>query len=98
MAIELIVEVPIRVSTSEQASQILASVESGLAEVAIKDRVLFGGSAPDVRNVEHRATNEPSLTRVETKARKANASTEESVQQPKERIGLIGRRPIKRRG
>ena len=43
MAFEIIVEVPITVRDEEQATLIFAAVESGLAENAIKDRVLYGG-------------------------------------------------------
>ena len=44
MAFQLNLEIPITVNDAEQATAILEAVASGLAEIAIKDRVLYGNS------------------------------------------------------
>lgn len=41
----IIIEVPVTVQNDEQVSKILESVRSGLAESAIKDRVLFSSES-----------------------------------------------------
>ena len=46
MAITLTVEISITVNDDTQAEKIMDAVSNGLAETAIKDRVLYGGMSP----------------------------------------------------
>lgn len=95
MAITIVVEVPVTVNSPEQAQAILDAVQSGLAETAIKDRVLYGGGAP-IRSAEKEAESEVVLTKVETKTpTKTVKATKVEQERPR---GIMGRKRPERVG
>lgn len=104
MAIKLILEVPVTVNTDEQAELIIDSVNSGLAETAIKDRVLFGATGYGAAAVQptfasKAKTEEAAKTLKPVEVHTPKKSVEPPVAQPKERAqGVLGRRRLGRTG
>lgn len=104
MAIPVRIELVVTVNTDEQAELILQSVRSGLAETAIKDRVLYGGSvsfagaetafAPPEKKKEP----EVKLSRVETKKGKLTGETAGPEERRERSHGVIGRKRFNRTG
>ena len=106
MAILVTVELSISVRDEAQADLILEAVDSGLAETAIKDRVLYGGASPReyVGTVQaspavSKAKAEESSMKirpVESKV-KSPVPVVEPVREERAR-GVLGRRQINRTG
>lgn len=102
MAITLTAEVTITVNTEEEAIQIMDACNSGLAELAIKDRVLYGGKsyvgvAPSPVT-DKISKEETKLKKVETKVH-GTANPQEKVETTIERShGILGRKRPERSG
>lgn len=95
-------EIPVSMVTDEQVDLLEQAVMSGLAEVAIKDRILFGG-APQ-REVKAESAPTPAKME-ETILKPINIEPKETpkilvpTEAPKKRArGIFGRPPIERRG
>lgn len=104
MAITLVVEVRVTVQNEQQAELIMDSVQSGLAENAIKDRVLYGGQqqtvqaqtafASERKQIEASKSIQP--VAVHTPKREIAAQGSKA---PKERVrGVLGRSKLNRVG
>lgn len=102
MAFEIIVEVPITVRDEEQATLIFAAVESGLAENAIKDRVLYGGVAPTAQQTFAKSAEKAAEASIELQpiARRSSKGVEVIAEVPKESRPrrLLGGRKFSRTG
>lgn len=102
MAFVITVELQMTVQDEAQAEKIFEAVYSGLAETAIKDRVLFGGSAyhsaeqSTVTSAAKAADVSKQLKPVEVHTPKKQV-TLPAEEKPKERQrGILGRRQINR--
>lgn len=107
MAINLLLEVSVTVANEEQAKKVIESVQSGLAEIAIKDRVLFGGGpsiveqkpqpkkAEPVTPPKKSKKDEKPLVAVEIST--SAAPIEESARKERSH-GILGRRTFSRKG
>ena len=103
MARTLIVEVAITVNDDEQAAKIYAAVANGLAETAIKDRVLYGmntvAAAPATFAPSAAKAAEAAVQLKAVETRKPITAPEALVEKPKERTrGILGRRRVERQG
>ena len=104
MAYTIVVEVPITVLDDAQAEKIIEAVQSGLAEIAIKDRVLYGGTfmapAPQQTFASEKKKSEASqaLKPVAVRTPKREVTTQIDTT-PKERPrGVIGHKKMSRTG
>lgn len=102
MSFEITVEVTMTVRDNAEAEKIFDAAASGLAEVAIKDRVLYGGVAPV--SVQPSSTSSvksqealKKLTPIETKSPKSVA-VEPVAPKPERSRGVMGRRQMHRTG
>lgn len=104
MSFEITVEVTVTVRDNEEAEKIFDAAASGLAEVAIKDRVLYGGIAPAVVAVQPSSTSSAKaqeaskkLKPIEVKSPKGGSAVE-APPKPERSRGVMGRRQMHRTG
>ena len=105
MSFPITIEVTVIVRDDKEAEAIIEAAASGLAELAIKDRVLYGGVAPSRGAVAQPAftssakADEASLKLkpVEVKTTKGQIAVpvEEKPERPR---GIMGRRQMNRTG
>lgn len=102
MDIILTFEMSVTVRTDEQAKMILEAVDSGLAEVALKDRILYGGvGVPRVPASPTVPQTQPELKPVPTRVMQRTTPSESTsvTDKPRERTtGIMGRKRIVRKG
>lgn len=104
MAFTITFELSVTVNDDEQAQKILDAVSSGLAETAIKDRVLFDGTGyipgsarPTFASSAKAAEASKELKPVETHAGKKQVPTTPEPA-PERTRGVLGNRRLGRTG
>ena len=103
MAFTMFIELQVTVQNDEQAEKIMEAVQSGLAEIAIKDRVLFDGKSPEAApatfaSKRNQTEASKKLTPVAAHTPKRDVAVQETSA-PKERSrGVLGRSKLHRVG
>lgn len=107
MAYVMVIEVQVTVNDDTQAEKIMDAVQSGLAETAIKDRVLYGGTTvtvpaataqPTFASEKKKSEASKALKPVAVHAPKSEVATQ-AAKAPKERArGVMGRNKLSRVG
>ena len=113
MSFEITVEITLTVKDDTQAEKIFDAVSSGLAETAIKDRVLYGGAQDSNFIATQQTVSRPSkpastsskseeasklLRPVEVKVPKGQITVTASARKPERSRGILGRKQINRTG
>ena len=104
MAKTLRIELLITVNSDEQAALIFEAAANGIAELAIKERVLYGTQASPVASVQPQVDpavkQKEATTKLVSHAKGApKVTVKESTEEPKERVrGIMGRSRMTRSG
>lgn len=101
MSFSITVEVTMEVRDEKQAEAIFEAASNGLAEIAIKDRVLYGGFSKEGTTPQASAAKrEEASKELVPVATKVSGTRATLVPEPKqERVkGVLGRRQLNRKG
>ena len=102
MSFRITVEVTVEVRDNEQAEAIIEAASNGLAELAIKDRVLYGGFSHETQKPQiseaKREEASKRLVPVETKVTGIKSAPKVQEAPPERAKGVLGRRKLNRTG